>query len=389
MLKIVLNVIFILFAVQTFYLFLYAFASMFYRKRRRHEETAHFSWAVLIPVYREDEVILHTVENAISDTSGLLDVHIYVLSDGLQDETNTKLEKLGARVIPIVLDKSTKAKSLRIAANRLEEANYDKVVILDADNRMTAENWNFLLHSVYAEKPVVQCNRSALNSDTPMAFLDTLNEAIGNSIFRKGHNVLGISAALTGSGMVFDFRVFHEMVNGIDEEMSGEDKFYELYLLENEHFITYAHEVVVLDEKVSNTQQFSKQRTRWISSQYAAFFSSSAMAFVQLGMGNIGYFDKWLQWGFLPKFILFGLLSVIAVIDLVLNGLGAWVQLYVFLVLAFMMAIPRAYYDARMIQAILFAPKAMVALIKGILGIKKDSARTFNVTEKGSNRKSD
>ncbi|NVK26852.1 MAG: glycosyltransferase [Flavobacteriia bacterium] len=388
MLKIVLDVILIYFAVQTIYLFIYAFASLFYRGKKQNLPSNDFSWAVLIPVYREDDVILHTAKTALADTAHVEKVDIFVLSDGLKEETNSSLREMGVNVINIVLDKSTKAKSLRIAAKELEDKAYDKVVILDADNKMSAESWDLLLHSDYSTKPVVQCNRSALNSDTPMAFLDTLNEAIGNSIFRKGHNTLGISAALTGSGMIFDFHVFYEMVNGIDEEMSGEDKFYELYLLENEHFITYAQEVVVLDEKVSTTQQFSKQRTRWISSQYAAFISSSGLAFVQLGMGNLGYFDKWLQWGFLPKFILFGLLSIIAVFDLIFNGLGAWVQLYILLIAAFMMAIPRTYYDARMIRAILFAPKAMIALIRGILGIKKDSARTFNVTEKGSNRKS-
>ncbi len=175
------------------------------------------------------------------------------------------------------------------------------------------------------------------------------------------------------------------MVNSIDEEMSGDDKFYELWLLQNKVWIDHWKEVVVLDEKVSKHQQFSPQCTRWISSQYTAFATNTGNALAQLLRGNMGYFDKWLEWGFIPKFILLDLLPALTVVDFLL-GLFRWAANY-FLTMgfAFAFAIPRERYNRKMLNAIFYAPIAMLALVKGILGFKKDSAKTFNVTEKGSN----
>src|SRR5690606_40838846 len=74
---------------------------------------------------------------------------------------------------------------------------------------------------------VIQGHRTAKNQQTTFALLDAINEEIGNSIFRKGHRVLGVGSALIGSAMAFDFEYFKSLMADI-EDVAGEDKLIEL-----------------------------------------------------------------------------------------------------------------------------------------------------------------
>ncbi len=125
-----------------------------------------------------------------------------VLADGLKNVTLGEIERLGASYLEFKLDKSTKAKSLKLASEAFKKDGFDRVLILDADDQLASGAWEGILKAGELDC-AVQRNRSALNTDTPMAYLDKLNEAIGISIFRAGHGALGIPSALTGSAMFF------------------------------------------------------------------------------------------------------------------------------------------------------------------------------------------
>lgn len=375
-------------AIQVGYLAFFAFAALIYRDRAPSSGSS-FRWCVLFPVYREDELIIRTIRDFQQKTGASgVKPDVYVLADRLKDETITELRSIGAGCIPIRLEKSTKAKSLRIAARELDDRNYDRVLIMDADNLMEEGAWDKLVHKAGPDDTAVQLHRTALNSETPMAFLDTLNEEIGNSIYRKGHVVMGLPSALIGSAMFFEWRLFYRMTHSTDEEMSGEDKFYELYLTGTENVkVKYWDDVCVLDEKVSSGHSFASQRTRWISSQYTAFARGTSGALGSLLRFNLGHFDKWLQWGFLPKFILLGLLLMACLVERISGGGLQWSMLFLIMIAAFVMAIPAKHYNKRMLGALAYAPVAMWSLLRAISGIRKGSATTFNVTDKGSQGK--
>ena len=81
----------------------------------------------------------------------------------------------------------------------------------------------------------------AKNLDTPLARLDALSEAVNNHVFRRGHAALGLSAALIGSGMAFDYALFAELMAQA-EAVGGFDKELELTLTRRGIRIAYAPE---------------------------------------------------------------------------------------------------------------------------------------------------
>jgi len=58
-----------------------------------------------------------------------------VIADSLQPETQLSLRRLGAQVLEVGFEKSTKVKSLKAAIDHLSNGSaYESVLILDADN---------------------------------------------------------------------------------------------------------------------------------------------------------------------------------------------------------------------------------------------------------------
>lgn len=87
--------------------------------------------------------------------------------------------------------------------------------------------------------------------------LDGVSEEINNGFFRSGHNALGLSAGLAGSGMAFDYFWYYDAVQSL--ETAGEDKELELTLLECGMHTVYLEHLPVYDEKTQ------KKRTSRIS----------------------------------------------------------------------------------------------------------------------------
>ena len=100
---------------------------------------------------------------------------------------------------------------------------YDLVVILDADNIVLPEFLEELNSAYeYAGTKAIQVHRLSKNRDTASAMLDATFEEINNSIFRLGHIAVGLPAAISGSGMAFDFNWFKD--NIVKTNAAWEDK---------------------------------------------------------------------------------------------------------------------------------------------------------------------
>lgn len=129
----------------------------------------------------------------------------------MQPATNAALSSLPIKLLQVDFEKSTNTKSLKAALEYLDRDAYDVVLIIDADNiimpsYLSEVNDAFAVAGVR----VVQTHRIAKNLNTDMAYLDAVSEEINNSIFRLGHVNLGMSAALIGSGMAFEYRLFYD-----------------------------------------------------------------------------------------------------------------------------------------------------------------------------------
>ena len=358
------------------YVVFFAIISLFYDKEDHlalqaaalKDELTRF--LILYPAYKEDRVIINAVEQFILQDYPEDHYKLVVISDHMEPETNEFLNRYPITVLTPSFEKSSKAKAMQYAINEVK-GNFDNVVILDADNvvRPTFLSQLNILCSVY---DAIQCHRCAKNADNDVAVLDGASEEINNTIFRKAHNRLGLSSALIGSGMCFDYELFKENVFKLST--AGEDREMEALLLHQEVFIKYAPDIHVFDEKVSNQDNFQRQRMRWMTAQVQSLMSNLPKIPQAIIHGKINFIDKTIQQALIPRSILIVLIAGISIMMTILvpNWSEKWWILLGILALSLYIAIP-SQLRLRSFSKVFTIPSLVLRMVKNLLHIDRKS----------------
>lgn len=352
------------------YVAFFAIISLFYEKEDRIAIHASAlsnkmnKFLILYPAYNEDRVIINAVEHFLEQDYPKDHYTVAVISDHMQPETNDFLRSLPITLLTPTFEKSSKAKAMQYAINEVE-GEYDNVVILDADNVVRPEFLSQLnvLCTVYE---AIQCHRCAKNADNDVAVLDGASEEINNTIFRKAHNRLGLSSALIGSGMCFSYNLFKDNVFKLST--AGEDREMEALLLHQEVFIKYAPDIHVFDEKVSNKDNFQKQRMRWMTAQIQSLLSNFPKIPEAIIYGKINFIDKTIQQALIPRSILIVLLIGISIIVtlVVPEWCEKWWILLGILAISLFIAIP-SQLRIRSFSKVLAIPSLVLRMLKNML----------------------
>lgn len=355
------------------YLAFFAVAGLFPLKAAEKNAASYQKIAVLFPSYRADEVIIESAQAALAhDYGGVF--KIIVIADGLMEKTKQTLKEMGAEVIEVFFEQSTKGKSLLQAMDHLQGRGFDIALVLDVDNIMGADSLRAINTAFQRGAKVIQLHRTAKNLDSSFAFLDACNEEVNNQIYRKGQAVLGLSPALIGSGMAFDFTYFHSLLKNVGNT-TGEDKKMDFLMAADRVRVVYLNDVLVYDEKVSNARVFTTQRTRWIASQLEFLGSYTTTGIKELFKGNFEFFNKTLQTMLMPRILLLGLLFVMA-LQSFFNPFGPakelWLALFACICITLLISVPRRFYrDSRLYLAIWQIPRAMLGMVIALFSIGK------------------
>ncbi len=376
-------VLFVWFAINIAYLLIFSLAALRRRSYSAPVSAFYRRIVILIPAYREDGVIMECVESCLEQEYPKDKYAVTVISDQMSEATNAALSALPIRLEVARFEKSTKAKALNLAMSRAED--YDVALILDADNTIGP---GFLrqINDAFASDNgicVFQAHRIAKNLNTHLAYLDGVSEEINNSIFRQGHVNLGLSAALIGSGMAFEYRLLKEKLASI-QAVGGFDRALELTLFKEGKKIGYLPDAYVLDEKIQTHSDFSRQRRRWLSAQYhylTAFLKDVPRA---VRGGQWDFCDKMFQQMSIPRIILLGCSLVVAVALSCWSRPAAlrWWLLSGCLVLALAVAIPRALYTWQLLKAMIDLPLTFGAMFLNLFRLK-GANRNFIHTRHG------
>jgi cellulose synthase/poly-beta-1,6-N-acetylglucosamine synthase-like glycosyltransferase len=358
---------FFYFSFVTAYSLLFSIAGLFHRSPRFISKSTdrNHRIAVLIPSYKEDNVIIYVAKQALIQSYPKDYFDVIVIADSLQDITLVELRKLPIVVHEVHFEKSTKVKSLQSVLNIY--TNYDLAVILDADNVM-APDFLVKINQCYNNGwHAIQGQRTAKNKNTSFAVLDGLSEAIANHINRQGSIVLGLSSPIIGSGMAFQFSLLKDILNTMDS-IGGFDKELQLKVLEGGTKIHYLKDGIVLDEKVDNPEVFENQRKRWMSSHYIYFRKFFSKGITSLFRGNLSIFNIAILYNIqLPRMMNLGLLSIFTLLSVLLRNFlhfpfWYWPLLLSLYALSFVLAIPRSYFNKSFFMALLSAPKAFITI---------------------------
>ena len=362
----------VIIACSVAYVVFFAIISLFYDKEDHAAEHAAAisnrmtKFLILYPAYKEDKVIINAVEQFLLQDYPKSHYTVAVISDHMQPETNDVLRKLPITLLTPAFEKSSKAKAMQYAINEVK-GDFDNVVILDADNVVRSEFLSQLniLCSVY---DAIQCHRCAKNSNNDVAVLDGASEEINNTIFRKAHNRLGLSSALIGSGMCFNYPLFKENVFKLST--AGEDREMEALLLHQGVFIKYAPDIHVFDEKVSNQDNFQRQRMRWMTAQVQSLLSNLPKIPSAIIHGKINFVDKTIQQALIPRSILIVLLAGISILMTIAipEWCEKWWILFALLAISLFIAIP-SQLRFHSFSKVLTIPGLVFRMLKNLLHI--------------------
>ena len=392
--KIIEIVLFVYMAVAAVYFFIYAFAGIFPIKHKKEITQKLHKFAVLIPGYKEDTVIIDVARDATLQNYPADKFEVVIIADSFKPSTIVELKKLPIRVIEVSFEKSTKSKALNKAMEILGD-NYDVALILDADNVMETDFLTKMNVAFNRGYKAVQGHRAAKNTNTSFAILDAVSEEINNHIFRKGHRVLNMSCGLIGSGMAFEYAFFKETMQNV-LAVGGFDKELELKLSLNKIMVEYLPEAYVYDEKVQDSKNFSNQRRRWLSAQvtYLRLYFLKGIYHL-IFKGNLVFFDKVFQMLQPPRILLLGFVTILAFIRVVLAifnvsidtfsllNVQEWIFLFLLVFVSFLLSVPRKFYDAKTFNAILTLPKGFILMFISLLTIK-GANKKFIHTEHGT-----
>ncbi len=371
LIEILLWIIFTVLALNVSYFLFFSMGSLIPRKPQYAKVEKYNNFLVMIPAYKGDEVIIHTVEESFKQNYPQEHYRICVIADQLQPETIKELNTHPVSVVEVKFEKSTKSKSLNAALDAMEGSVFDYVVLLDIDNIMDPaflEKMNALLQH---NEVVVQGHRMAKNLDTPFAILDAISEEINNSIFRKGHYKLGLSSALIGSGKAMRYDIFRDIMRKIDA-VGGFDKEMEIYLISSGIRIGYDHTAIVLDEKVQLPEVFQNQRRRWLSAQLA-YMKKFAFKGIIKGIFTFkpDLLDKSIQLTLLPRAITIGTLGIFGALYFVGFEMGKYFLMLLALnILAMWIALPRRFYHPRYLKAIFYFPSVFMLMFMNFFKLK-------------------
>ena len=306
--------LFILVAMTVLYLGVFAIASLFNRNNTFTKAKKQNRFVILIPSYKQDDVIEHTVASILGQVYPMRMFDVVVISDHQSEMTNMKLAQYPITLLTPDFEESTKAKSLQYAILNLPEFKiYDIALVLDADN-IVGQEFLTQVNDAFetAATKAIQLHRISRNRDTAAARMGSIFEEINNAIFRRGHIIMGMSAALAGSGTAYDFNWFK--TNVMKAKTAGEDKEMEPLLLRQGYFIDYFDNILVYGEKKRSTIKMNEQHGRWAWQQIQNFVRNVKFLPGAIFRKQYDLADKIIQWMLVPRTTMVGIIMLMSII---------------------------------------------------------------------------
>ncbi len=372
-LSIITSVIFVYLGVYSLYLFIFSVAGKLIAVKKPPVSQSLARFVVYICSYKEDEIILNSAASAITLDYPKELFHICVIADSLKPDTIVKLKQMPLQVVEVVFESSTKSKALHKAIENTPD-DFDAAIVFDIDNVAAPDFLYQINNYLQAGNRVIQGHRVAKNTNTPVAILDAISEEVNNHIFRKSQRVFNLSAAIIGSGMALEYKLFKEVMLQIDA-VGGFDKEMGLLLTRNKISVAYTEDALIYDEKVSNPEVFKKQRRRWLSAQFNLLKKYGMTGFKELFIhGNFDYFNEIYHTAILPRILMLGLMPFMLLFSLATPGIGPdwhlWLAATICCYISIIIAIPSSFFNDKLLGAVVKIPMIFFAMLMLLFKLK-------------------
>ena len=222
-------ILFLLLTIPVVYLFIYALASLGKYKNPYPPAAKQHRFLVLFAVLRNGKEVIESINYFLDTQLYPRDKYdIAVAATQLSEEDLVTLLQMPVNIVVPDKEKCSKIYAIQQVMERYSPREYDAIVIFNSDNNSGCD--------------AIQAHRMTENLTSNVAILSATTEEINNRLFRKAHTMLGFSSALIGSGMMFDFEMFHR----ITPRLEGTDltKAMEVELLKENIYTEYMEEII-------------------------------------------------------------------------------------------------------------------------------------------------
>lgn len=307
-------ILFILIIPTVLYLAIFGVASLISRHSDMPKGKRENRFIILIPSTNNGKSLERTVKAILGQSYPQRLFDVTVIADHENEITLFHLAQEPITLLTPNFEKSSRTKLLQLAINNLPQFKiYDVVILLEAGDIVDTE-FLYQMNDAYeaAGTKAIQAHKLSLNRDTTAARLDAIFEEINNSIFRRGHITLGLSAALSSSGMCYDFTWFKQQME--KAKMSWEDKEFEAQLARQFIYVDYFDNILVYNEKVRKADDFNRQHTSWMRSQAVSILRNIGHLPLAIINRHYNLVDKLLQWLLIPRMVLMTLIVIMGII---------------------------------------------------------------------------
>lgn len=342
-------IMFILISLTVLYLGVFAITSLFVRHSETPKAKKQNRFIVLIPSYKGGKNLEMTVKSILGQSYTQRQFDVTVIADHEDEMTMFHLAQQPITLLTPNFERQSRIKSLQLAINNLPQFKiYDAVVILEAGDVVETE---FLeqVNDAYeaAGTKAIQTHKLSLNRDSTPARLSAIFEEINNSIFRRGHISVGLSAALASSGIAFEFNWFKDYIQTAKANWS--DKELEALLTRQHIYVDYFDKIEVYNEKARQAEDFNRQHFSWIWIQFRTIIRNIHYLPSAIAKRHYDLIDKLLQWLLIPRIIMMAVIIMMGVLVpfIYMSAALKWWALFAFVLLFFAIATPNYLVDEK------------------------------------------
>ena len=374
-------VLYILVLLTVVYLGIFAVFSLFNHHSELPKSRKERRFIILIPAYKNGKAALTTVYSILGQAYPQRQFDVTVVSDHLDEMSNFRLAQQPITLLTPRFQESRRVKSLQVAINNLPQFKiYDIVVILNPGNTVSPEFLSQLNDAFEAAGTrAIQTHIVSSNHDTAPARLSAVFSEVNNSIFRRGHIAVGLSAAPAGYGMAFDFNWFKQNIKNV--KTTWDDKELEAQLMRQHIYVDYFDDILVYEERFRRAEEFNRQHFRWFRSQAMAFFSNIRYMPQAILSRHYDMIDKLLQWMLMPRMVMMCIIIFMGVLlPFIYFSLAIkWWILFAVVLFIFALATPNYLIDDKWDRTFFMTP---LVLLSSLLSHTAIGAKLKNLANK-------
>jgi len=249
-------------------------------------------FAIVVPAHNEEKGLAATV-------SSLRDLdypwhlfEIVVVADNCTDRTAEVAKNVGVRCLERVdSDRRGKGYALSFAFDALLTDGFDAMVVVDADNVMSANFLRVMDVRLHNGQFVIQSRNTVKNPlENALTWMLAVGNAIENTLYSLSKENLNLSCPLRGTGMCLSSVMLRKMPWGANSV--AEDTEYGLSLVSIGQRVHFASEAEVQSDAPVNVEMLAAQRIRWASGNMSLAKSTAISIITQrVATGRFGMLD--------------------------------------------------------------------------------------------------